>query len=133
MCLISLISVTLIVPSGPPTSLHATRIGARILQIYWKPPELRKQNGEIIDYRLCVKEKRHSFPCRNHITLPESPFNVHTVDKLKPFTVYSIHVEAKTTVGYGPGQYLDYRTGEAGNLSCIVVYLEQFNFFNCHN
>ena len=39
---------------------------------------------------------------------------MHIVDGLKPHTSYSIHVEAKTALGYGPGQSLNYRTGEAG-------------------
>ena len=39
---------------------------------------------------------------------------MHTVDGLKPYTVYNVHVEAKTALGYGPAHYLDYRTGEAG-------------------
>jgi hypothetical protein len=94
--------------------VYATRIGSRILQIFWKPPEPRKRNGDIIGYRLCIKEKRSSQPCRDYITFPESQMNMHSCDELKPFTVYNIHVEAKTVIGYGPGQYLDYRSGEAG-------------------
>ena len=114
--------VSLLVPSGPPMSLRATRIGARMLQVFWKPPEPRKQNGEIVGYRFCIKEKHSSFPCRDHITLTGSPLlSVHTVDDLEPFTVYSIHVEARTALGYGPGQYLDYRTGEAGNVTRVEI------------
>ncbi len=102
-------------PSGPPTSLYATRTGARNLQVFWSPPEPKKQNGHIIGYRLCIKEKRFSFPCRNYVMVPESQImNMHSFNELKPFTFYNIHVEAKTFVGYGPGQYLNYSTGEAG-------------------
>ena len=41
---------------------------------------------------------------------------MHSVDGLKSHTSYKIHVEAKTVSGYGPGLYLNYRTGEAGIL-----------------
>ena len=101
-------------PSGPPTSVEVQRIGSRILQIFWKPPEQRKQNGVIIGYRLCLKEKRFYDPCRNYVTFSVSAMNMYTVKELKPYTMYNIHIEAKTIMGYGGGQYLDYRTGEAG-------------------
>lgn len=94
--------------------MRATRIGPRILQIFWLPPEAKKQNGDIIGYRLCIKEKRLTSPCRRHFTLPETQL-MHTIDELKPYTLYNVHVEAKTAQGYGPAQYLDYRTGEAGD------------------
>jgi hypothetical protein len=93
------------------------RIGSRILQVFWQPPEPKKQNGEIVGYRLCIKEKRFSHLCRANIitnSSSSSQMNMYSFDGLKPFTVYNILVEAKTFVGYGPGQYLDYRTGEAG-------------------
>jgi hypothetical protein len=92
--------------------VYVTRIGPRILQIFWQPPEAKKQNGDIIGYRLCVKEKRFLSPCRKYVTTTQM---MHTVDELKPYTVYNIHVEAKTALGYGPAQYLDHRTGQAGN------------------
>ena len=40
--------------------------------------------------------------------------NMYSVDELKPYTLYNLHVKAKTALGYGPAQYLDHRTGEAG-------------------
>ncbi|XP_028400896.1 protein sidekick-2-like [Dendronephthya gigantea] len=100
-------------PSGPPTSMYAVRVAARILHIFWRPPEAKKQNGVIIGYRLCIKEKRSRVPCRNYVTLPEKAMNMYSVDELKPYTLYNIHVEAKTAIGYGPARYLDQRTGEA--------------------
>lgn len=60
-----------------------------------------------------MKEKSFTTPCRKYVTLPETQL-MHTVDGLKPYTVYNVHVEAKTALGYGPAHYLDYRTGEAG-------------------
>ncbi|XP_028400962.1 protein sidekick-1-like [Dendronephthya gigantea] len=100
-------------PSGPPTSLFAIRVAARILQIFWRPPESKKQNGVIIGYRLCIKEKHATAPCTNYVTLPENEMNMHSVTGLKPHTSYIIHVEAQTSLGYGPGESLNYRTGEA--------------------
>ncbi|XP_028401484.1 phosphatidylinositol phosphatase PTPRQ-like [Dendronephthya gigantea] len=100
------------VPSGPPTSVYASRFGPRIVQIFWRPPEAKKQNGVIIGYRLCIKEKSFTTPCRKYVTLPETQL-MHTIDGLKPYTLYNIHVEAKTALGYGPAHYFDYRTGQA--------------------
>lgn len=90
------------------------RVAARILQVFWRPPEAKKQNGVIIGYRLCIKEKRSRAPCSNYVTLPEKEMNMYSVDELKPYTLYNLHVKAKTALGYGPAQYLDHRTGEAG-------------------
>lgn len=99
--------------------MYANRIGPKILQIFWQPPVAKKQNGDIIGYRLCIKEKSFNSPCRKYVTLPETQ-TMHTVDNLKPYTVYDIHVEAKTAIGYGPAHYLDYRTGEAGNCTYLL-------------
>jgi hypothetical protein len=81
--------------------------------MFWQPPEAKKQNGDIIGYRACIKEKSFTTPCRKYVTLPETQL-MHTMDKLKPYTMYIIHVEAKNALGYGPAKYLDFQTGEAG-------------------
>ena len=87
--------------------------------MFWQPPEAKEQNGDIIGYRVCIKEKSFTTPCRKYVTLPETQL-MHTMDKLKPYTVYTMHVEAKTALGYGPAKYLDYQTGEAGKHSFLV-------------
>lgn len=111
--------------------MYANRIGPKILQIFWQPPVAEKQNGDIIGYRLCIREKRFTSPCRKYVTLPETQ-TMHTVDDLKPYTVYDIHVEAKTAIGYGPAQYLDYLTGEAGNSTQHPIYQSTTREYGCH-
>ena len=100
-------------------------MGASVLEVKWSPPEIEKRNGVIVGYRLCAVEIDEKEPCHNRIVVVGSD-NHHTIAGLKPYTMYTVSIEARTTGGYGPSNVFHHRTGESSKSlknyrQCTVV------------
>ena len=106
-----------IAPSGGPTRVFIKEIGPTALEVAWSPPEVEKRNGIIVSYRLCSKKVSDNSPCHNIVIVGGSEGQL-PIAGLKPYTWYTVSVEASTIGGYGPPTVVRYRTGEWGK-SCI--------------
>lgn len=92
-------------------------LGATVLEITWSPPEIEQRNGIIISYRLCAKETSDKNPCHNYVVVEGTKLRL-PIAGLKPYTWYTVGVQAGTTGGYGPPTQFNHRTGEWGK--CVV-------------
>ena len=60
--------LSLLVPTGPPTSVNVAVLSDTSLVITWQPPELTERNGIIVQYEIILtelqldKEQRFSTP-----------------------------------------------------------------------
>ena len=104
--------LSLLAPNGAPTSVSAQALGAMILEVTWSPPEVENRNGIISGYRLCVIGAGDPGPCHNQIDVSGAD-TVHAIAGLKPYTMYTVSIQARTIVGYGPTTVLHHRTGES--------------------
>ena len=105
-------------PTGFPLDILTTEVNSTKLGLAWKPPSLEQRNGEIIGYRLSIRETTSNSNWTSFTT--QSTATV--IDDLDPHTVYTIVVAASTAVGTGPySPSLTVRTLEDGKffLSCL--------------
>lgn len=70
-------------------------------------------------YRLCAKEVSDNSPCHTYVVVEGTKRRL-PIAGLKPYTWYTVGVEAGTTGGYGPQTQFNHRTGEWGK--CTVSY-----------
>ena len=84
--------VNRIAPTGPPINLSATVLGATSIQISWQQPLPNLLNGMLREYSIEVVSNRTDGETLSYIT---SDHGIQ-VSSLRPYTVYSIRVAAKT-------------------------------------
>lgn len=97
-------------PSGPPRNLHAVTNSSSSIILYWRPPSIDQQNGEITSYIIRFRGTDPSYTqiiTQNNSTL--------LITGLQAFTVYEFMVQARNNIGVGPLSPLVFsRTFEAG-------------------
>ncbi|XP_046857065.1 receptor-type tyrosine-protein phosphatase delta-like isoform X2 [Xenia sp. Carnegie-2017] len=85
------------VPDGPPLNVTVAVVNSSSLSITWKPPDISKRNGKIINYTICITRWKNGTCSRNFTTTNQS----FIVNDLKPATTYYISVLASTIIGRG--------------------------------
>lgn len=82
-------------PSGPPLNIREISTSQTSISIAWDPPDKSKQNGEIIEYSITIKNgDNRSFTQRRNVT-------TFTTTELDPYTNYSFEVVPCTRVDGG--------------------------------
>lgn len=95
-------------PSGPPDNITAVALTSSQILITWDPPLQELRNGPILAYNFTVLDTATGFIITSSVISTTST----TVSSLRPFTVYSIAVSARTSVGFGPYDSIEVTTLE---------------------
>ncbi|KAL7055209.1 hypothetical protein AAHC03_024200 [Spirometra sp. Aus1] len=85
-------------PSGPPTKITLTHVGALTAMFSWREPEAANENGEIVAYQLAFNSPEWLSP--REVTVSDS-LN-YTLTGLNPATNYTMAIAAATRAGIGP-------------------------------
>ncbi|XP_046857453.1 receptor-type tyrosine-protein phosphatase T-like isoform X2 [Xenia sp. Carnegie-2017] len=85
------------VPDGPPLNVTVAVVNSSSLSITWKPPDISKRNGKIINYTICITRWKNG-TCSGNFTTKNQNF---IVNDLKPATTYYISILASTIIGRG--------------------------------
>lgn len=85
------------VPTGAPENISISAVTSTSAIISWTPPSYEQQNGIIVGYNINVTDTK-SGEVFSFVTFETWV----AADALVPYTIYSIVIEAFTTVGNGP-------------------------------
>ena len=87
-------------PSAPPQDITTMVISSTSISVYWNPPPLPDQNGDIIGYQLIITNVNRS----SSLVLVVNVTNMtsYVVINLQEFEVYSFEIAAMTVIGLGP-------------------------------
>ena len=104
-------------PSAPPQNVTTMVISSTSISVYWNPPPLPDQNGDIIGYQLGIT---------NQDTGNSSGYVVNVTNmtsyvaiNLQKFEVYSFEIAAMTVIGLGPfSDVVTNQTLEDGKFVC---------------
>ncbi|KAJ8316349.1 hypothetical protein KUTeg_006363 [Tegillarca granosa] len=90
-------------PSGPPENVKVKAIGSEKLKIVWMPPKPESRNGLIKGYYIGYKETKSPYSFIYEPKVVDGKFTPElTIEKLKKFTEYTVHVQAYNDQGRGP-------------------------------
>ena len=109
-------------PSAPPQDVTTMVINSTSISVYWNPPPLSDQNGDIIGYQLMITNQNRS----NSSAFIANITNVtsYVAIGLQEFEVFSFRIAAMTAIGLGP--FSDAVTnqtlqgGKCSNVCCTV-------------
>lgn len=104
------ISLLLLVPTGPPQNLSVNVLSSSSLYILWDHILQTEQNGMILSYTVTVFEEN------TNTTFGQwSISDLHiTVNNLHPHYTYIVYVAGSTVVGSGPSATYEAQTLQAG-------------------
>ena len=109
-------------PSAPPQDVTTMVINSTSISVYWNPPPLPDQNGNIIGYQLMITNQNRS----NSSAFIVNITNVtsYVAISLQEFEVYSFKIAAMTAIGLGPfSDAVTNQTSQGGkcsNVCCTV-------------
>ena len=88
----------LAVPSAAPANLSCIALDADRLRCSWRSPPFHSRNGRIIEYTIRYKAVNQQYYRKNVAA------SVMSLDllRLQAYTLYSIDIAAKTSLGNGP-------------------------------
>ena len=87
------------VPTGYPQNVTAVASDSNTLHIYWSPPPVVEQNGDIMKYGINITDIESGQISQYHTI---GPITSYIVYNLHPHTMYRYTVTAITAVGNGP-------------------------------
>lgn len=91
------------VPSAAPRNVIVTSVNATFIEISWSPPEVEKQHGLIISYKIIIfREMTHSKIQKLSSSLIPSSVTTWSNNKLSSNVDYMVHIKAGTSKGFGP-------------------------------
>ena len=118
----SLTCLSYLAPDGPPRNLTAVSNSSASVYLTWLPPLESLQNGDIKEYKI-----RYSGRDGNG-SEPRTNKTYYLLKGLGKYTLYSISVEARTEVGFGPLEHITVKTLEDGIKLFIFFPLFRFIF-----
>ena len=118
----SLFSLSYLAPDGAPRNLTAVSNSSTSVYLTWLPPLESLQNGNIKEYKI-----RYSGRDDNGSELLTNE-TCYLLKGLGKYTLYSISLEARTEVGFGPLKYISVTTLEDGIKLYIFFLLFPFIF-----
>ena len=102
----SMFSVVVIVPSGPPNNIQVVTTSSTTATLQWSEPDLEFQNGNIKHYRITV-----AGPDIQQ-TLMSSGLSIQ-LNNFHPFYTYTCTVQA-VTIGNGPSSNITFTMPQDG-------------------
>lgn len=92
-------NVFLAVPSSAPQTVDGVASDPITLRLYWSPPPLEDQNGEITHYGINITDIKQGL---THQYNTSGPVTSYIVKDLHPYYSYLYTLTAFTVVGHGP-------------------------------
>jgi receptor-type tyrosine-protein phosphatase Q len=86
-------------PTGHPRDIKAVASDSNTLHIYWSPPVLDQQNGDITQYGINITDVESGIVSQYNTS---GPITSHIVFELLSYNVYQYTVTAFTVIGHGP-------------------------------
>lgn len=90
------------VPTGSPLNITAIPVNPTTLHMYWSPPPLEQQNGDILQYGLNITNVELGQTTKYYLSGSRTSF---IVKNLRPHNVYQYKMTAFTAIGNGPYSY----------------------------
>ena len=87
-------------PSAPPQDVTTVVINSTSISVYWNPPPLPDQNGDIIGYQLMITN--HNRSNSSAFIVKITNVTSYVAINLQEFEVYSFKIAAMTAIGLGP-------------------------------
>ncbi|CAB0034504.1 unnamed protein product [Trichogramma brassicae] len=118
-------------PAGPPVNLAARALSSTELLLSWLPPMAELRHGDIEGFNVGYRESSASSPSFNFTSVPgdgEEGGAELRLAGLRPFTRYSLVVQAYNQVGSGPlSEPLTTQTLEDGECQCLIYPIHNYN------
>ena len=86
-------------PTSPPTDVTSLAHSSTQIEVLWKPPIKKGQNGVITKYEVELTAVSSSYIDKQSVG---GNIDLYTFTNLKPYRTYRIRVAAKTKAGVGP-------------------------------
>ena len=86
-------------PTSSPQNVTAVPADATTVHIYWSPPPLEEQNGDIMQYGLNITDVELGETAQHFLSGSRTSY---VVQNLRPHSVYHYKMTAFTAVGNGP-------------------------------
>ena len=86
-------------PTSPPTDVTSIPHSSTAIEVLWKPPIKKGQNGVITKYEVELTAVSSSYTDKQSV---RGNIDLYRFTNLKPHRTYSIRVAAKTKAGVGP-------------------------------
>ena len=104
----------MLVPEVQPGDLKITHKHPVSVEVSWTSIPIEQQNGYIIGYTLQVVGPNSN--CIHEILVEGEDANSIGISNLKPFTLYTFKVSAKTKAGSGPAASISSKTPEGSEI-----------------
>ncbi|KAM7417794.1 hypothetical protein PAMA_017441 [Pampus argenteus] len=93
-------------PEGPPLDMKLEALTSRSIRVTWKPPRSDLRNGVLRSYSIGYKEYdptgRQFRQWKYQTVAATQEVESFILSNLKPSTMYSMRIQAKTSAGIGP-------------------------------
>ncbi|KAI3351828.1 hypothetical protein L3Q82_020659, partial [Scortum barcoo] len=93
-------------PEGPPLDMQLEALTSNSIKVTWKPPSGDLRNGVLQSYSISYREYdpagRQFKRWQRQNVMATRELESVVLSRLKPSTIYSVHVQASTNAGVGP-------------------------------
>ncbi|XP_064626984.1 tyrosine-protein phosphatase Lar-like isoform X3 [Lineus longissimus] len=111
-------------PSAPPQDVHASALDSTSIQVTWKPPPEKDQNGVITSYTILYSEAKSGGGVNDAMrAVTEASDRTYIIRYgLRRWTMYKIWMLASTRVGDGPtSDPIMIRTDESADVVHLAI------------